>query len=77
MEFFLIETLPANRARISIWPISLRLIVEQTAHLGDLVNQLVLFQTVGRETIALELIDMAEWLRGMAEIWRPISHRTA
>ena len=67
---FLIETLPAD-VPDSIGDLATT-IVEQTAHLGHLVNQLVLFQTVGRETVAVELIDMAEWLRGMAEIWRPI-----
>ncbi len=67
---FLIETLPADLPD-SIGELATT-IVEQTAHLGHLVNQLVLFQTVGREDLTLELLDMAEWMRGMAEIWRPI-----
>ena len=67
---FLIETLPAD-VPDSIGELAAT-IVEQTEHLGHLVNQLVLFQTVEREDLALELLDMAEWLRGMVGIWRPI-----
>ena len=67
---FLIETLPAEMPD-SIGELAAT-IVEQTEHLGHLVNQLVLFQTVERENLALELLDMAEWLRGMVEIWLPI-----
>ena len=67
---FLIEMLPAEMPD-TIGELAAT-IVEQTEHLGHLVNQLVLFQTVEREDFALELLNMAEWLRGTVEIWRPI-----
>lgn len=67
---FLIEALPDDT------PSSTRefatTIVDQSAHLAHLVNQLVMFQTVEREKSYFETFDLAEWLQGMVEMWHPI-----
>lgn len=67
---FLLEALPPEMPD-SISELA-STIVEQTDHLAHLVNQLVMFQTVEREEVVFEPLNLDEWLHGMVEMWRPI-----
>jgi signal transduction histidine kinase len=66
----LVETLPVDPTSPAGEIVST--IGEQTLLLSRLVDQLTLFQTVEREILTVESLDMAEWLVGMVSIWRPI-----
>lgn len=47
-------------------------IVEQSQNLTALVEQLIAFQRIEREELALEPLDVEDWLVGMAAVWQPI-----
>lgn len=63
------KTLPHSAAEM------LEIIMEQTDHLGRLVNQLLTFQSVDTESIEKELMVINHWLESQAEMWRPILER--
>lgn len=53
----------------------LAIIVEQTEHLGRLVNQLLTFQSIEADRVEMELMVLNQWLESQTTTWRPILER--
>lgn len=50
---------------------AIQTIVQQTIHLTDLVNQLIMFQQVKQEMVEVETIALGPWLREVTSAWTP------
>jgi len=47
-------------------------ILDQTRHLTDLVNQLIMFQQVRADEMETAILDVAAWLRQVTTAWSPM-----
>lgn len=76
---FMVETLEADAhapaLQISIDSMA-QTIIEQTQNLTNLVDQLIAFQRIERVELVLEPMDIEQWLRGIAAVWKPILERS-
>ena len=72
---FLIETLEMDSQEEALRQSTKEMadtIVEQSQNLTALVDQLIAFQRIDREDLALEPLDVENWLVGMAAVWQPV-----
>lgn len=72
---FLIETLELETQEETLRQSTKEMadtIVEQSQNLTLLVDQLIAFQRIERENLAMEPLDVENWLVGITAVWQPI-----